>query len=200
VVEAPTRANITGLILAGGQGERMGGRDKGLIDLAGQPLIAHVIARLTPQVATLLISANRNPDRYAEFEATIVPDLLPDYPGPLAGMLSGLRTARTSWLAVVPCDSPFVPRDLVQRLAANLPATDAIAVVHAGAELQPVFALIPTALHDSLAEFLRAGQRKITRWFAQHTMVAVAFEEAADFMNINTEHERELALTRLRDV
>ncbi len=175
----------------------MGGRDKGLLDFDGRPLIAHVVARLAPQVDSLLISANRNPECYAEFAAT-VPDALPNYPGPLAGILSGLRTATTPWLTVVPCDSPFVPRDLVARLAAHLSSTSAIAVAHAAGELQPVFALIPTALHDSLAEFLRDGQRKITRWFAQHTMVAVEFEEAADFMNINTEHERELALTRLR--
>jgi molybdenum cofactor guanylyltransferase len=199
VVEAPTRANITGLILAGGQGERMGGRDKGLIDLAGRPLIAHVIARLAPQVAALLISANRNPERYAEFPATIVADVLPDYPGPLAGILSGLCAARTPWLMVVPCDSPFMPLDLVQRLAVKLPSAATIAVVEAAGELQPVFALIPTTLHASLAEFLRAGQRKITRWFAHHAMVAIAFEETADFMNINTEHERELALRRLAD-
>ncbi len=177
----------------------MGRRDKGLIDLAGRPLLAHVIARLGPQVAALLISANRNPERYAEFEATIVRDVLPDYPGPLAGILSGLRAARTPWLAVVPCDSPFVPRDLVQRLAVKLPSATTIAVVEVAGELQPVFALIPTALHASLAAFLHSGQRKITQWFAQHAMVAIAFEETADFLNINTEHERELALTRLAD-
>lgn len=173
----------------------MGGRDKGLVDLGGRPLIAHVIARLAPQVSTLLINANRNPEHYAAF-GNVVPDVLPDFPGPLAGILSGLQAARTPWLAIAPCDSPFLPLDLVSRLAAHVPALG-ISVVRAAGELQPVFALIPTALHASLAEFMRLGQSKITRWYAQHPLVPVDFNDDASFMNINTDAERELALDRL---
>ena len=200
VAEAPTRVEITGLILAGGQGQRMGGSDKGLIDLDGRPLIAYVIARLAPQVSTILISANRNPAHYAALGgAAILPDEVADYPGPLAGILSGLRAATTPWLAVVPCDSPFLPLNLVSRLAGQVPSSQAIAVIRAGGELQPVFALIPTALHASLAEFLHQGHRKITRWFAQHLLVTVEYvDDAAAFMNINTELERQQALDRLR--
>ena len=168
VAEAPTGAEITGLILAGGQGQRMGGSDKGLIDLDGRPLIAYVIARLAPQVSTILISANRNPAHYAALGgAAILPDEVADYPGPLAGILSGLRAATTPWLAVVPCDSPFLPLNLVSRLAGQVPSSQAIAVIRAGGELQPVFALIPTALHASLAEFLHQIQ-SVARHQFQH--------------------------------
>lgn len=196
----PTLCDITGLILAGGQGQRMGGDDKGLITLGNSPLVAHVSARFAPQVSTLLISANRNADRYANLCAAVIADNLPDFPGPLAGLLSGLQAARTPWLATVPCDSPFLPHDLVARLAAGLAAADNIAVARVDGELQPVFALVPTLLRDSLADYLLQGGRKITRWFSQHPCAAVDFEDVAEaFMNVNTPAEHAAASARLCD-
>lgn len=193
---------ITGLILAGGQGQRMGGRDKGLVELAGRPLIAHVLARFAPQVGPLLISANRNLDAYhalgGPYGARLVCDESPDYAGPLAGILAGLRQATTPWLAVVPCDSPFLPADLVARLAAALADAGDIAVARAAGEAQPVFALLARKLTASLADFLAAGDRKIMRWYGLHAWREADFEsDGAAFLNVNTEAEQRLASTRL---
>lgn len=200
--EAPRAAAITGLILAGGQGQRMGGRDKGLVTLAGQPLIAHVLARFAPQVGPLLISANRNLDAYRAlgepYGARLVRDASPDYPGPLAGILAGLNEATTPWLAVVPCDSPFLPTDLVARLSAALTATGDVAVVRTAGEVQPVFALLARTLVTSLAAFLAAGDRKIMRWYALHDCREADFgNDATAFLNINTEAEQHLAVARV---
>ncbi len=189
---------ITGLILAGGRAQRMGGQDKGLVDLDGRTLVEHVIARFAPQVGALLISANRHQTRYATLGAAIVADVLPDYPGPLAGILSALQITTTPWLAVVPCDSPFLPCDLVARLAQVALPANAIAIARAGAALQPVFALMPTRLQYTLAAFLASGRRKMTDWFEEHPWLAVDFEDdSAAFTNINTEAERTDALRRL---
>lgn len=196
VVE-PSLIEITGLILAGGQGSRMRGIDKGLVNLVQRPLISHVLERFAPQVHTVIISANRNTERYREFGYPVVNDTLNDYPGPLAGILSGLMACETEWLVSAPCDCPFMPHDLVRRLSAAVDSEPSIAVVNACGELQPVFALIPTRLRDSLSEFLTAGERKITRWFARHAMVPVDFgNDTIAFSNVNTPEELAAAEAR----
>lgn len=184
---------MTGLILAGGRGQRMGGRDKGLQMFAGQPLVAHVVARLRPQVGALLISANRNGDAYGAFGAPIVADETQDFPGPLAGMLAGLRAARTDYVLTVPCDSPYLPGDLGERLAAALdgPAHDAtpapLAAYAATAQgPHPVFALLHRSLADDLAATLANGEHRVRAWLARHNAVQVHFGDERPFYNVNT--------------
>lgn len=135
--------DVTGLILAGGQGRRMGGRDKGLEPLAGRPLVAHVLDRLAGQLAGVMINANRHLDRYADYGDRLITDLEGGYQGPLMGIYSGLRAADTPWVLVVPCDTPALPMDLVPRLVAGLNDCD-IAVAHDGERLHPVVALLRT--------------------------------------------------------
>ncbi len=197
----PPAANaITGLVLAGGQGQRMGGRDKGLIELNGRLLVDYVIERFKPQVAALIVCANRNQVAYSALGFPVVHDTLVDYPGPLAGILAGLTHCATPWLAVVPCDSPFLPTDLVAKLAAVATTEDTVAVAATAGDLQPVFALIPCSLRESLASFLTSGERKITRWYTQHRMVPVEFDTADAFDNLNTEADYARAQRRLSDV
>lgn len=195
----PTKTAITGLILAGGQGSRLQGSDKGFVEIGGRTLISLVVERFAPQVGAVLISANRNLDRYARLGYPILSDATGDYPGPLAGIAQGLSRADTPYLAVAPCDSPFLPLDLVARLSAALAAAGAgIAVVRADGRLQPVFALIATVLSGSLQRYLDAGERKIDLWYAQHQMVVVDFPNAVGaFDNVNTEDERRQAEARL---
>jgi molybdenum cofactor guanylyltransferase len=191
------RAEICGLVLAGGQGRRMGGVDKGLQPLQGRPLIQHVIDRLRPQVDPLLINANQNLERYAEFGCPVVPDRVGGFAGPLAGLDAGLHATDAPLILTVPCDSPFLPHDLVVRLAAARAASDAdVAVARTGNQPHPVFALICTRVRTHLADFLRSGERKIDLWYASLRVVEVAFDDEADaFANINTsaelaQHER----------
>ncbi|AXF15122.1 molybdenum cofactor guanylyltransferase MobA [Paraburkholderia caledonica] len=195
----PTREQITGLLLAGGRGTRMGGADKGLQTLHGEPLAAHVLKRLAPQTGALLISANRHPDVYAAlgapFGAGIVADTLPEFPGPLAGLLAGLRTARSEYLLSAPCDTPWLPADLAARLAQALAANaaDISTVTTADADgnlsLHPVFALLRTGLADDLAAYLAAGERKVRAWYARHKTVEVVFTDERAFYNINSLQE-----------
>jgi molybdopterin-guanine dinucleotide biosynthesis protein A len=194
-----TREQITGLVLAGGRGSRMGGVDKGLQPLHGEPLAAHVMKRLAPQTGALLISANRHPDIYAAlgapYRATVVADSLPDFAGPLAGILAGLRAAGTAYLLTAPCDSPWLPADLAARLAQALDANQAdlatVATVgHRGdRSLHPVFALMPIALADDLAAFLAAGERKVRAWYARHKTVEAVFTDERPFYNANSLQE-----------
>lgn len=192
---------ITGCVLAGGRGERLGGADKGLLHLVGQPLLSHVIARFAPQVGALIVSANRNQANYREYCATVVGDNDAEYGGPLAGIRAALAVATTPLLALVPCDSPFLPLDLVARLVAARSAHGAeIAVAATGGQLQPVFALLETRLHESLVRYLAAGDRKIDRWYASHAMAVVEFGAAAAelaFLNINTADELAAATARM---
>jgi molybdopterin-guanine dinucleotide biosynthesis protein A len=186
------RADITGLVLAGGRGSRMGGVDKGLQLLAGRPLAQHALERLRAQVGPLLVSANRNAESYAALGAPVVADSLPDQPGPLAGMLAALQRCRTPYLAVVPCDAPDFPADLVARLAGALALHDAEIAMAAtlapggGVQFQPVFCLLQATLRDSLAAYLAGGQRRVDRWTAQHRCVQVLFDDAQAFVNANT--------------
>jgi len=185
------RDDITGLILAGGRGSRMGGVDKGLQAHLGMPLAMHALLRLGPQVGAVMINANRNLAAYESLGAPVWPDALPDYPGPLAGFLAGLEHCATAYLATVPCDSPRFPEDLVARLAERLEAEDAEIAIAATREdgalrLQPVFCLMKATVLESLATFTAGGQRKIDAWTATLRHVAVEFDAAGAFVNANT--------------
>ena len=182
---------ITGIVLAGGQGRRMGGVDKGLVELDGKPLVAHALARLAPQVGAILINANQNVERYAAFGLPVVQDAVGGFAGPLAGLHAGLTVATTTHVVTVPCDSPFLPHDLVSRLAAALAKEDAqLAVARTFDQPHPVFALVRRDVLPHLAAFLAAGGRKIDAWYATLATVEVAFDDEADaFRNINTPAE-----------
>ena len=182
---------ITGLILAGGRGSRMGSVDKGLAPFGSQPMVLHVIQRLLPQVQHLLINANQNLDTYAAFGAPVWPDAMPDFAGPLAGLQTGLMHCKTPYLVTAPCDSPFLPPDLVQRLASALLAENAdlaVAVTGEGEARQPhpVFCLAKTSLLPHLTEFLESGGRKVDRWYASLRLAEVNFPDESAFRNINT--------------
>jgi molybdenum cofactor guanylyltransferase len=182
---------ITGLILAGGRGSRMGGVDKGLQNHRGVSLAMHALMRLAPQVGHVMINANRNLGAYEAMGVPVWPDALPDYAGPLAGFLTGLEHCETPYLVTVPCDSPLFPLDLVARLAQALESDDAEIAMAATLDgdtpqVQPVFCLMKTDLLESLTRFTQGGQRKIDRWTAQHRCVEVVFDDAQAFANANT--------------
>lgn len=209
------RQDITGLVLAGGRGTRMGGIDKGLQDLDGMPLALHALRRLQGQVGRVALNANRHRQVYEAFGAPVWPDDLPDHPGPLAGFLAGLGRCGTPFLLTVPCDTPLFPPDLARRLMAAAWAMDtaggpvdlAIAAApqsdglaadapHAGEpgaaplRTQPVFCLLRASLRESLAQFMVGGGRKIGAWIAQHPCAVAAFDQPGDdplgFCNANT--------------
>ncbi len=181
---------IAGCILAGGASTRMGGQDKGLLPWHGHPLIEAVLARFEPQVDTLIISANRHLEQYGHYGHTVLSDAEQGYAGPLAGIERALSHAHAAHelLAVVPCDAPLLPRDLVARLQAALRVEDAdIAYAVTVGGDQPVFSLIKTALLPSLSEYLREGERKVQRWYARCPTVTVPFDDDPQaFTNINT--------------
>ena len=184
-------SDITGLILAGGRGSRMGGVDKGLQPFGGVPLALHALLRLGPQVGELMINANRNLSAYESMGVPVWPDAQADYAGPLAGWLAGLERCETPYLVTVPCDSPNFPTDLVQRLAQALVASGADIAMAATSEdgarqVQPVFSLMKATLMESLVSYLQEGQRKIDKWTALHACVEVDFADAAAFANANT--------------
>ncbi|WP_322880796.1 molybdenum cofactor guanylyltransferase MobA [Pandoraea sputorum] len=195
------RSDITGLILAGGRGQRMGGRDKGLQPFAGRPLVEHVMARLRPQVGALLISANRNREAYAAALGAdgadgVISDEIQDFSGPLAGMLAGLRAACTDYVLTVPCDSPYLPDDLGERLCVALNALPPADVPDSARPLaayaataqgpHPVFALLHRSLADDLAATLAAGEHRVRAWLARHKAVQVHFGDERPFYNVNT--------------
>jgi len=182
---------ITGLVLAGGRGSRMGGVDKGLQNHRGMALALHALMRLQPQVGMTMINANRNLGAYEAMGAPVWPDAMADYPGPLAGLLTGLEHCETPFLVSVPCDTPNFPTDLVARLGAALVQADAeIAMAAAPQEgrlrTQPVFCLLKAELLGSLVHYLQSGQRKIDRWTALHRCVVVEFDDPEAFFNANT--------------
>jgi molybdopterin-guanine dinucleotide biosynthesis protein A len=169
----------------------MGGVDKGLAPFLGRPLVAHVLERLAPQVDEILVNANRNPDAYAQFGHRVIADEIPGFAGPLAGFERGLAHAAGSLVVTVPCDSPFLPRDLVARLRSALDERGAdLAVARTGDQPHPVFCLMRRRVLPSLQAFLSSGQRKIDKWYAGLAVAEVAFDDEADaFANINTRDE-----------
>ena len=185
------QADVTGIVLAGGMGRRMGGVDKGLVELAGRPMVAHVLARLAPQVGSVLINANQNPDRYALFGHPVVADAVGGFAGPLAGLHAGMTEATTPFVVTVPCDSPFLPTDLVARLGIAIVRDGAqIAVARTLDQPHPVFALVRREVLPHLASFLHDGGRKIDAWYATLRIVEVPFDDQEDaFRNINTATE-----------
>ena len=187
----PSNADITGIVLAGGMGRRMGGVDKGLVELDGKPMVAHVLARLAPQVGTVLINANQNPDRYAQFGYQVVADAVGGFAGPLAGLHAGMSVATTTYVVTVPCDSPFLPEDLVARLSLGLLRENAqLAVAKTLEQPHPVFALVRRDVLPHLASFLHDGGRKIDAWYATLHIVEVPFDDSKSaFRNINTAGE-----------
>ena len=195
--------DITGLILAGGRGSRMGGVDKGLQNFNGIPLALHTLMRLGPQVESVMVNANRNLSAYESFGASVWPDASADFAGPLSGFLVGLERAETPYVLTVPCDTPRLPLDLAERLAAAMVRENADIAMAAAPETddqdhtqirtQPVFCLMKIELSESLVKFTHAGGRKIDAWTAQHNTVVVAFDAPGDdplaFANVNTLNE-----------
>jgi molybdopterin-guanine dinucleotide biosynthesis protein A len=182
---------ITGLVLAGGQGRRMGGVDKGLQPLRGRPMVEWVIGRLAPQVDEVVVNANANLERYAALGHRVVSDAVGGFAGPLAGLHAGLAAARHPLLVTVPCDSPFLPLDLVARLRASLERDHCdLAVAKTGDQPHPVFSLVRASVLPHLAAFLEGGGRKIDAWYATLAVVEVSFDDQAEaFSNINTRAE-----------
>lgn len=185
------RDRITGVLLAGGQGSRMGGVDKGLVSLRGRPMAEWVLERLNPQVDELIINANQNLERYAEFGYRVFADRIGGFAGPLAGLHAALSIASHPLVATAPCDSPFLPTDLVARLHAALIAQTAdLAVAHTFNQAHPVFCLCRREVLPHLGTFLESGGRKIDRWYSSLTVAAVSFDDQEDaFRNINTRDE-----------
>jgi molybdopterin-guanine dinucleotide biosynthesis protein A len=196
------RADVTGIILAGGQSRRMGGGDKGLLELAGKPMLQHVIDRLTPQVGRIAINANGDPARFAQFGLPVIPDTVAGFVGPLAGVLAGMRWSAAQapearWIVTAAGDAPLLPTDLVPRLmAAAAERTNAIALAQSYGELHPVIGLWPVALADDLEEQLARGVRKVLHWTDRHGTIPVPFAsvriagmEIDPFFNANTPQE-----------
>ncbi|HSF77874.1 MAG TPA: molybdenum cofactor guanylyltransferase MobA [Steroidobacteraceae bacterium] len=184
---------ISGLVLAGGLARRMGGIDKGLVVLAGKPMIEHVLAGLAPQVGRVLINANRNLEQYGGYGYEVVSDTLEGYLGPLAGALSALEVIDTEFLLTVPCDSPLVAPDLAGRMYAALRLGQAdLAVAHDGRRQQPVFLLLKRGLAADLEAYLASGERKIDRWFARHRVAEADLSDRPDsFINVNEPEEKQ---------
>lgn len=189
-----TEDTISALILAGGRATRMGGQDKGLIQLGGESITARITQQLAPQVDELIINANRNLEQYAALGYAVVSDSLGDYQGPLAGMAAGFSYIRSQWMITAPCDGPFIANDYASRMLSQAKYDSSrIVVATDGIRLQPVYALIHRTLASSLNEFLQTGGRKIDRWYTQHGYSEVPFSDHEMFTNINTpQHLQEL--------
>jgi len=180
---------VSAIVLAGGLGRRMGGVDKGLQPLRGKPMIEHVLARLAPQVDDIVINANQNLERYRAFGRRVASDQISGFAGPLAGLHAGLSAVSHDLAVTVPCDSPFLPADLVARLQNSL-GDSALAVAKTGEQPHPVFALVRRSVLPNLESFLKGGGRKIDAWYASLKVVEVLFDDEADaFRNINTLEE-----------
>ncbi|MCC5884013.1 MAG: molybdenum cofactor guanylyltransferase [Halomonas sp.] len=182
--------DVTGLILAGGQGRRMGGRDKGLEPFQGASLVSHVQSRLVGRVAEVLISANRHLETYRDLAGRVVADRESGYQGPLMGIASGLEAAATPWILVVPCDTPFLPDDLVERMAAGV-GSHRIAMAHDGERLHPVVMLLERSLLSDLQDALASGERKVRHWVDRHAWTRVDFSDCPEaFINLNSEDDK----------
>ena len=190
-----SKNNVTGLILAGGRAQRMGGIDKGLIPFKGKPLIESAIALLQPQVEHILINANRNLEQYAKYGYPVLPDEKQNFSGPLAGFLVGLKHCTTTYMLTSPCDSPLLPSDLTVKMMTEL-ERGGFDLVYASSKeanqkiwAQPVFCLMRRDLSRSLESFLSAGDLKIDQWFKKIKASTVVFENAIAFSNVNTPEE-----------
>lgn len=198
-------ADITGLILAGGRAQRMGGMDKGLVPFMNKPLIEHAIARLNSQVAAILINANRNQDRYAQYGYAVAADHHPDFAGPLAGFAAGLEYCNTEYLLSVPCDSPVFPLNLSERMLEALVNTQSDLVYASSSDssgaiwAQPVFCLMRRSVNQSLRDFLNQDGRKIDRWYETLRSSTVVFADEAAFANTNTPEELQALERALQD-
>jgi molybdopterin-guanine dinucleotide biosynthesis protein A len=180
---------VSAIVLAGGQGRRMGGVDKGLQPLRGKPMVQWVLERIRPQVQEVLINANQNTETYAAMGYRVVRDDIGGFAGPLAGLHAGMKAVAHELIVTVPCDSPFLPLDLVERLSQALQKND-LAVAKTGEQPHPVFALVRRHCQESLEAFLAQGGRKIDAWYASLDVVEVSFDDEADaFRNINTREE-----------
>ena len=193
------REAVTGVILAGGRGARMGGVDKGLVEVAGRPMVEHVLAALERQAGAVAINANRSAERYARYGHPVIADRMDGFQGPLAGMGSALAAAATEFVLVVPCDSPLVDASLGPRLHAALVERGAdVAVAHDGKRMHPVFVLIRRAARAGLDDFLARGERRIDRWFAEEKTAVVDFSDLPEmFLNVNREEDRSRLEARL---
>jgi molybdenum cofactor guanylyltransferase len=182
------KEEITGVILAGGKGRRVGGQDKGLLQVDGRPLISHIVDRIRPQVGSLVINANRNVDSYRAFGHPVVQDRMGEFLGPLAGMASAMQNSDTPYLLSVPCDSPLVPADLCVKLYRTLKAANAdIGVAHDGTRMQSVFVLLRRELLPDLLHYLDKGGRKIDTWLREQRLALADFSDRPDaFLNVNT--------------
>ena len=193
-----TRPQISAVILAGGKGQRMGGSDKGLLVVKGKPLVAWLIERIQPQVDEIFISANRHHEQYASFGYPILQDALIGFAGPLAGLSTALRAATNPLILCVPCDTPLLPTNLVERLYAGIIIGNRpIAVAQTGAQMHPTVMLCRRELAAHLENFLASGERKVALWQAQLQASVVDFSETEAFTNINTPVEMNLLEQRL---
>jgi molybdopterin-guanine dinucleotide biosynthesis protein A len=193
------RDDVTGVVLAGGRGKRMGGVDKGLVNLHGRPMVMHVIDALRPQVGRIIINANRNVDKYEALGYEVISDIVGDYFGPLAGMASAMQAASTAYVLTVPCDSPMIEDDLAVRLYRALAHEKADAsIAHDGERVHPVFALLKRDLLPSLQSYLESGERKIDRWLHQHKLAVAYFKDKPEtFLNVNNPDDREALESKL---
>lgn len=191
---------ITGAILAGGAGRRLGGQDKGLVELAGEPMVRHVIRRLAPQVERIVVNANRNQSAYAPMVAAVVADQLGGYQGPLAGMHAVLASSATPWVVFCPCDTPLVRDDLVAGLWAAMERAGAeAATIDDGTRLHPVFALLPARLAPSLAHALSVGDRRVEDWMRAQAPAYWRLAPSDPMLeNVNNEADRTRVAARLR--
>lgn len=186
-----SRPDITGVILAGGRGRRLEGKDKGLLPIQGKAMIEFVIAAIKPQVGDILINANRNEQAYARLGYPVINDTMAGYCGPLAGVVSALENSKTDFVATVPCDCPRLPDDLVSRLIHALQTENTrVSVAHDGERLQPMFGLLHRDLLPALKAYLTAGERKADNWYRQQKAAMADFSDIPQaFININTEQD-----------
>lgn len=198
--EPPSARQITGVILAGGRGRRMGGVDKGLQPCGGRPLVEWAIDALAPQVGRLMLSANRNRAIYRRYGLPVIADPGRDYQGPLAGIAAALAAASTAWVLIVPCDMPLLPNDLAARLSAAITQEGGeIAIGNDGERNHPLPTLVRASLAASLTRFLASGARKVEQWQAQHRVATADFSDHPDgFTNVNSLWEAEEIGRRLR--
>lgn len=187
-------SEITGVILAGGQARRMGGIDKGLVELAGVPMCKIVMDLLESQVSEVLLNANRNRQIYEKFGAPVIHDQIEGYLGPLAGLASAMQHVETQWVITAPCDGPFLNHDYVARMSEEVDDGIDVVVASDGKRLQPTFMLVNTKLRQDLVSFLESGGRKIDLWFVKHGYAVADFSNSPNcFLNVNSEEDRQQA-------